>query len=134
MVPISGSEMLDAEDNDYFDVASAMVYDGVFGHLGIHQDIPLIRFTKKWNHVTAFNESTIDQMRTIADKCRIDKYIGKYLKFPPSAEQPTDIPRPITFEGDYIPECDHLTLRSIALSDTNPCYSPYNVLVHCPRQ
>lgn len=132
--PYLASEMLDTKDDDYFDVAGVMVYDGVFGHLGIHQDIPLMRFTEKWNHVTAFNKSTMDQMRTIADKCGMDEYIDKYLKFPPPGEQPTDIPGPITFEGDYIPECDHLTLRSIALSESNPCYSPYNVLVHCPRQ
>lgn len=132
--PYLASEMLDAEDDEYFDVAGVLVYDGVYSQLGLHQDIPLLRFTERWNHVTALNQSTIEEIRTIAEQCGMEAYIEKFLTFPPSGEQPTNIPGPVTFEGEYLPECDHLTLRSIALSEVNPCYSPYNVLAHCPRQ
>lgn len=130
--PYLASEMLDAEDTDYFDVAGMMVYDGLYGQVSLHADIPQYRAGEKWKEVLSLNVTTRNQLRTIADECGLDSYVEKYLTFPPVGEQPSDLPRAYQSNGTYIEECDIALALVLALDEVNPCYSLYNVKATCP--
>lgn len=129
--PYLASEMLDAEDTEYFDVAGMMVYDGLYSQIALHHNIPLYRFTEKWNHILNLNDTIMSQIRGIAEECELNAYVEKYLTFPPVGEQPSDLPGPFPSDGTYIEECD-VPMFYAAMQEINPCYSLYNIREKCP--
>lgn len=131
--PYMASEMLNAEDAEYFDVAGIMVFDGVYAITNLHMDVPIMPFINKWKHIFSLNESTMAQMRTLTEDCGFNEYYERYLTFPPSGEQPWDVPGPVAPDGEWRSDCDDQLLLAEAQSAINPCWSPYNVLAHCPR-
>lgn len=131
--PYVASEMLDAEDQDYFDVAGTLVYNGLYGWGNLHFDVPAISYIKTWESVYGLNKSTTEQLTAISENCGMSEYYEKYMTFPPAGTQPIDVPGYFDRNNEARPECDLQFPLISAWGELNPCWSTYNVLAHCPR-
>lgn len=131
--PYVASAMLDTEDTTYYDVGGMMVYDGLYGSIPYHFDLVEYRALSRWNDLLYLNDTTMSQIRAIAEECGLEPFVDKYLTFPPVGPQPRDIPGAYPGDnGTYIEECDITIPVITAMEEMNPCYSLYNVREKCP--
>ncbi|KAK1585434.1 serine carboxypeptidase [Colletotrichum navitas] len=139
--PYISSAMLDAAADGgdagggggggYFDVGGMMVLDPLLSQYGLGQDFAVSRVLDYWGPAFSLNETAREAVREIEDRCGYRDYVDRYLVFPPSGVQPVKIPGSFRY-GDYVPECDALTVVIAAERVANPCFSVYNVLRTCP--
>lgn len=129
--PFIASNMLDANDTNYFNVKGMTIYDPVIsgGTAGI---TPTNYFVKYWENVFPFNDTTKAQIANASKTCGFDAYSDKYLTFPPPGPQPDVCQNPgINADcTDYLPGCDVFDLAFSAALEMNPGQSPLYGLLH----
>src|SRR5690606_8017071 len=85
-------EMLEAEEPEYFDVGGVMLFNALYGKLPLSQDIPAATLVDRWPDAFPFNESYNEALHAAADECGYTQYLDDFLVYPPSGEQPADLP------------------------------------------
>jgi len=129
--PYIASAMLDANDKQFFNVSGMQIFDGVFGDSALQEDVPAVTFINKFERNLALNDSTKVGLQSAADKCGYTDYMKKFLVFPPAGRQPALLPGQ-TPDGKYTNGCSVFTDVFLAASESNPCFSVYEVADGCP--
>ncbi|KAL0932196.1 carboxypeptidase [Colletotrichum truncatum] len=129
--PYIASAMLDAEDKDYFDLEGMMIFDPAISQRGLGEEFGVMRMLEYWGPAFTLNETARKAVKQMDDRCGYSEYVERYLTFPPSSVQPTNIPGAYTPHG-HVPQCSIRSFVETAEKDANPCFSPFNIFRTCP--
>ncbi|OXH33210.1 carboxypeptidase D [Cryptococcus neoformans] len=129
-VPYIGAAMLDAQNKTYYDLSGALVYDPAIGEsVFVQEQITTYPLVEANANLFNFNKTTMAEFKELHETCGYKDYIERYLKFPPTENQP-----PLFF--DYY-DIDNVTC---AIFDwvikeafrINPCFDIYEINLMCP--
>ncbi|KAF6835125.1 carboxypeptidase [Colletotrichum musicola] len=129
--PYIASSMLDSNDKDYFNVAGMQIFDGTYSSDSVGEEIPVLSYVDRWEHVFAFNDTFRKTLQEVNEKCGYADYMRKYLVFPPAGLQPAILPG-LDENGDVKTECDIWSMVGEAAEQMNPCFSVYTITDLCP--
>lgn len=124
-VPYISAVILDQKDKEYYDLAGALVYDPCIGQFDyVQQAAPAVPFVVENANFFNFNQSFLEELETLHDKCGYKDFIDEYLVFPPSGVQP----QKQFLDG----ECDVFDLINNEAFATNTCFDIYEINLMCP--
>ncbi|KAL9073142.1 MAG: hypothetical protein Q9157_004855 [Trypethelium eluteriae] len=125
-VPYISAEMLDQNDQRYFNLSGAITYDPCIGSFDVvGQEIPTYPFVAANNEILNLNQSTLDTLASQHESCGYAKFIDTYMQFPPPGNQPQI--------GNYnYSSCDIFDIYASAANDVNPCFNIYHISDYCP--
>ncbi|KAL4253795.1 Carboxypeptidase [Abortiporus biennis] len=88
----------------------------------VMEEIPAVRFVQKYENVFAFNQSFMNELQTISDKCGYTNYTDEHLTYPPKGLLP--LPGGTTRITDA---CDVWDLIFDAAVVVNPAFNIYRI-------
>ncbi|KAF4547837.1 Serine carboxypeptidase-like protein 10 [Elsinoe fawcettii] len=126
-VPYIAAEMLQQNDPTYFNVAGTLIYSGTIGAFTqVQERVPAAAFARAKQQILNLNDTFLQTLDDVSQKCGYTEYMDKYLQFPPPSLQPTSPAGPE-------PGCDTYELFFQATDPINPCLSPYDISSRCPK-
>lgn len=95
----------------------ALVYDPCIGDfIRVGQEIVAYPFVMANQEILGLDQSTLDKMENLHNKCGYQDFIDKYMQFPPPEVQPE---YPVyTYE-----KCDVFNIYADAIVEKNPCFN-----------
>lgn len=132
--PYIASEMLNANDTNYFDVKGMQVFDGLYSNNPTTQDIPASSFATTWSDVFGFNDSFTTSMQARSKQCGYDDYLQQHLVYPPSGQQPSTLPGVEADQTTILNNCSIFNDVYSAAVEVNPCFSLYTITQLCPMK
>ncbi|KAK5658252.1 hypothetical protein OQA88_2227 [Cercophora sp. LCS_1] len=130
-VPYISSAMLDRNDAVNFNLSGMMVFDGLFSKDPIARDIPVATFVDQWKGLLPFNDTFSSAIRLAADQCGYTDYLTRFMVFPPSGVQPSNLPGQL-LDNTPRPECNLFFNIYLAALELNPCFNIYEISSRCP--
>ncbi|MBE7180467.1 MAG: hypothetical protein INR71_04510 [Terriglobus roseus] len=132
-VPYVASAMLDANDTEYYDVGGALMYDPVIGQFEYQQNsVPIVPYVKKHSQFLNFNSTFMSYLDLAHEYCGYANYSKYFMKFPPTAPQPTLDTLFNEISGPGVPTCDLWHLVYKEAYRVNPCFNVYEISGMCP--
>ncbi|CAG8888578.1 unnamed protein product [Penicillium egyptiacum] len=126
-VPYISAAMLDEKDKEYFDLDGALAYDPCIGQFdSVQEEVPIVPFVQQNANLFNFNESFMAELDRKHKSCGYEKFIDKYLTFPPPEVQPPMLAS--SFDDD----CDLFGLVNSEIFHINPCFDVYEINQMCP--
>ncbi|KIR57664.1 carboxypeptidase D [Cryptococcus bacillisporus CA1873] len=125
-----GAAMLDQQDKTYYDLSGVLVYDPAIGEtIFVQEQIPTYPFVEANANLFNFDKTTMAELKELHETCGYQDYIHRYLKFPPTENQPH-------LYYDYF-DYDNATCGifgkvSAKTSRINPCFDIYAINQMCP--
>lgn len=126
-VPYIADSMFNANDKEYYNVSSIMIYNPSLSSDAVQEQIPAVPFADYWGPLLALNETFNDDIHKRADACNYTSFLRDHLVFPPRGPLPT----PPNIDGDK-EGCDLWSDIYYAASAVNPCFDIYQVATTCP--
>lgn len=126
-VPYFADAFLNADDTQYYNLSSILVYDGVYSYDSIGDDIPAAGFVDFWGPTLDLNTSFVEHLHNVSNSCGYTSFIENNLVFPPKGPLATP---PDPNEGNDA--CNTWNMVYEAASLVNPCFDIYQVLTTCP--
>ncbi|KAF9040776.1 Alpha/Beta hydrolase protein [Panaeolus papilionaceus] len=88
----------------------------------VHQQIPILKFVKKYESVFVLNQTFMNQIEKISSQCNYTGYTDKFLTYPPKG--PLPLPGiPVSPSDD----CDLWTMIYWAATRINPAFNIYRI-------
>ncbi|KAI9707898.1 MAG: hypothetical protein M1820_004504 [Bogoriella megaspora] len=126
-VPYVAAEMLNQQDNTYFDVAGALIYSPTIGQYNhVQRNVPTYQFVKANNNLFNFNQSYLATLEQSSASCGFTDWLDKYLQFPPPGLQP-----PVG-KDEASEECEIYTNVQLEQIIVHPCVSFTDITQGCP--
>ncbi|MCJ1400830.1 hypothetical protein MMC11_004038 [Xylographa trunciseda] len=122
-VPYIADAMFNAEDKEYFNVESIMIYDPSTSTDVVQEEVPAVAFVDFWAPVFSLNASFTEHIHQVDARCGYTAYLNEYLVYPPTGILPT----PPNKEN-----CDVWSDILNAALEINPCFDIYQILTTCP--
>jgi carboxypeptidase D len=119
--------MFNANDKEYYNVSSIMIYDPSLSTDAVQEQIPAVPFADYWGPILGLNETFNADIHRRADICNYTSFLNDYLTFPPKGLLPT----PPNVDGD-VEGCDLWSDIYYAATEVNPCFDVYQVATTCP--
>jgi carboxypeptidase D len=116
--------MLDEEDECYYNVSGALMYDPCIGAFDAQDDMYTLEFVTQNNNVLGYNESFLAYLAQLDEECGYAKFKEDYMHYPPAGTQPP-LPEP---SG----KCTSWNDAYNAAYATNPCFNVYMLGFTCP--
>lgn len=126
-IPYIASAMFDADDKEYYNISSIMVYDPSLSSDAVQEQIPAVPFVDYWGPLLGLNDTFNEDIHARADSCNYTSFLDDYLIFPPTSPLPT----PPNVDGD-VEGCDLWSDIYYAATEVNPCFDVYQVATTCP--
>ncbi|KEF62364.1 carboxypeptidase D [Exophiala aquamarina CBS 119918] len=126
-VPYIADAMFNANDTDYYNISSIMIYDPSLSYDVVQQHIPVTSFVDFWGPLLDLNASFVADLHAQADACGYTAFMDDYLVYPPKGPLPT--PPNYDLSNDT---CDTFDAVFNAISLVNPCFDIYQVATTCP--
>jgi carboxypeptidase D len=126
-VPYIADAMFNADDKEYFNVSSIMLYNPSLNSDAVQEQIPAVSFAEYWEPILNLNETFKAYIREQADACGYTSYLEKHLVFPPDGP----LPEAPNVNADVV-GCDLWGDIYFAASQANPCFNYYQVATTCP--
>ncbi|KAH8423180.1 putative pheromone processing carboxypeptidase (Sxa2) [Aspergillus melleus] len=127
-VPYISAAMLDEEDEEYYDLNGALVYDPCIGqHDYVQEEVPAVPFVQQNANLFGFNASFMEELESLHKSCGYADYLDQYLVFPPSEVQP---PKSFNFTSEA--DCDVFDMINNEAMQSNPCFDVYEINLMCP--
>ena len=126
-VPYIADAMFTANNTDYYNISSIMIYDPSLSYDVVQQQIPVTSFVDYWAPLLDLNASFVKQLHNMSDTCGYTSFMNNALTFPPKGPLPT--PPNVDLSDD---SCDTFDAVFNALLDVNPCFDIYQVATTCP--
>jgi carboxypeptidase D len=126
-VPYIADAFFNANDTEYYNISSIMIYDPSLNSDAVQQQIPAVPFVDYWGPLLSLNETFTADIHKRADACNYTSFIDEYLAFPPDGPLPT----PPNVNKDVV-GCDLWTDIYYAAITVNPCFDIYQVATTCP--
>ncbi|KAI9784285.1 MAG: hypothetical protein M1839_002346 [Geoglossum umbratile] len=124
-VPYIADAMFNANDTEYFNVQSILIYDPLISTVDLQEDVPVVAYVDYWQPLFGLNASFMADIHTRADKCGYASYLNDNLVFPPKGPLP---PPP----NATSPGCDIFDDVFYAVNRVNPCFDIYQIAATCP--
>lgn len=144
-VPYISAAMLDEKDKEYFDLdgelswifkrlgckltiyQGALAYDPCIGQFDtVQEEVPVVPFVQQNLNLFNFNESFMAELDKKHKSCGYEKFIDKYLTFPPPEVQPP------LLSSSLDDDCDLFSLVNNEIFHINPCFDVYEINQMCP--
>lgn len=144
-VPYISAAMLDEKDKEYFDLdgelswifkrlgckltiyQGALAYDPCIGQFDtVQEEVPVVPFVQQNLNLFNFNESFMAELDKKHKSCGYEKFIDKYLTFPPPEVQPP------LLSSSLDDDCDLFSLVNNEIFHINPCFNVYEINQMCP--
>ena len=119
--------MFTANDKEYYNISSIMIYDPSLSSDAVQEQIPAVSFVDFWGPLLSLNESFNADIHERADACNYTSFLNEYLVFPPAGPLPT----PPNVDGK-VEGCDLWSDIYYAATAVNPCFDIYQVATTCP--
>jgi carboxypeptidase D len=126
-VPYIADAMFNADDKEYYNISSIMIYDPSLNSDAIQEQIPAVPFADFWGPLIDLNETFNADIHKRAEACNYTSYLDEYLVFPPKGPLPT----PPNVKND-VKGCDLWSDIYYAATEINPCFDVYQVATTCP--
>jgi len=126
-VPYIADAMFEADDKEYYNISSILIYDPSLSYDVIQEQIPVTPFVDFWGPLLDLNASFVEHLHEAADACGYTSFLEEYLVFPPKGPLPT----PPNVDGTNA-TCDLFDEVFNAISIINPCFDIYQVATTCP--
>ncbi|SLM33597.1 carboxypeptidase d [Lasallia pustulata] len=126
-VPYIADAMFNANDTDYYNIDSILIYDPSTSSSAVQEQIPAVAFVEYWDNLFSLNATFMANLTSQADACGYTAFLNDYLVFPPNGTLPT----PPNVDGD-VPGCDLWDAIYYAASEINPCFDVYQIATTCP--
>jgi carboxypeptidase D len=121
-VPYIADAMFNANDTEYYNISSIMIYDPSLTYNVVQEHIPVTAFADYWLPLLNLNDTFMDQLHNMSDKCGYTAFMEEALVFPPKGPLPT----PPNADGSD-DSCDTWDAVFYAASAANPCFDEYQV-------
>lgn len=123
-VPYVAHGFIQAKNKDYYNIAGIAINDPIIGDWINQQEVNAVPFLNYWSNLFYLNSSFTEAINQQQQSCGYDKYLKKYLTFPPPKGPFPSLPDP--FASD-VPKCDLLDDIYSAALEVNPCFNIYHV-------
>ncbi|EXJ95780.1 carboxypeptidase D [Capronia coronata CBS 617.96] len=126
-VPYIADAMFNANDTEYYNISSILIYDPSLSYDVVQEYIPVTAFVDFWGPLLDLNASFVESLHNMSDACGYTAFMDEYLTFPPKGPLPT--PPNVDLN-------DSTCLTFDAVADAaaliNPCWDIYQVATTCP--
>ena len=119
--------MFNAEDTEYYNISSIMIYDPSLSYDVVQEQIPVTAFVDYWLPLLDLNATFVEQLHNMSDTCGYTSFMEENLVFPPKGILPT----PPNVDGSD-DSCDAWDAVYYAAITINPCFDIYQVATTCP--
>ncbi|KAK5057658.1 hypothetical protein LTR84_011659 [Exophiala bonariae] len=126
-VPYIADAMFNANDTDYYNISSIMIYDPSLSYNVVQEQIPAAAFVNFWGTLLGLNDSYVADLNAQSDACGYTAFMEEALVYPPKGPLPT--PPNVDLSNDT---CDTFDEVFSAISLVNPCFDIYQVATTCP--
>ncbi|OAL18111.1 hypothetical protein AYO20_11778 [Fonsecaea nubica] len=126
-VPYIADAMFNANDTEFYNISSIMIYDPSLSYDVVQEHIPVTAFVDYWLPLLDLNASFVQQLHNMSDACGYTAFMEENLVFPPKGPLPT--PPNADLSDD---SCDTFDAVFFAASAINPCFDIYQVATTCP--
>jgi carboxypeptidase D len=126
-VPYIADAMFNADDKEYYNISSILIYDPSLSYDVVQEQIPTAAFVDYWAPLLDLNASFTEQLHNMSNACGYDSFLEEALTFPPKGILPT--PPNVDLSDD---SCDTFDAVFYAISEVNPCFDIYQVATTCP--
>lgn len=126
-VPYIADAMFNANDTDYYNISSILIYDPSLSYTVVQEHIPVTAFVDFWGTLLGLNDSYVADLHAQSDACGYTAFMDENLVFPPKGPLPT--PPNWDLSNDT---CDTFDDVITAISTVNPCFDVYQVATTCP--
>ncbi|KAJ9620999.1 hypothetical protein H2203_007586 [Taxawa tesnikishii (nom. ined.)] len=126
-VPYISAAMLDANDTEFYNLSGALVYDPCIGAFEyVQEEVVVVPFVQENNNLLNFNASFMADLESLHQSCGYADFIDRYMKFPPTEQQPAVNSHTVNAT------CDVFDLIDQAAFAPNPCFNIYEINQMCP--
>ncbi|KAK5446508.1 hypothetical protein LTS15_009847 [Exophiala xenobiotica] len=126
-VPYIADAMFNANDKDYYNISSIMIYDPSLSYDVVQEQLPSAAFANYWSNLLDLNSTYMESLNNMSDVCGYTSFLEESLVFPPKGPLPT--PPNVDLSDD---SCDTFDSLFYAISEVNPCFDIYQVATTCP--
>lgn len=126
-VPYVANEFLKAANTTYYNLKGISIIDPIIGDSTLQEAVPLVPFVNFWSNVLNLNETFMQQLNAVNDRCNYTTYYDEYFRFPPPPG-----PFPLLPDHGSNGGCDTFELIYAAAQEANPCFNVYHILDTCP--
>lgn len=120
-MPYISAEFINQNNTVNFDLAGALVYDPVIGDMTqVQTELPTLGHVEANLNLWGFNDTFMEELRSIHKECGYQDYLDKYLVFPASGVQPPP--------GNVTDRCDINSLVFTEEFSINTCFNPYFIV------
>jgi carboxypeptidase D len=127
-VPYIADAMFNANDTEYYNISSIMIYDPSLSYDVVQEQIPVTAFVDYWENLLDLNASFVEQLHNMSDACGYTSFLEESLVFPPAAGILATPPNVDQSDAS----CDAFDAVFNAISLVNPCFDIYQVATTCP--
>ncbi|KND91866.1 Carboxypeptidase cpdS [Tolypocladium ophioglossoides CBS 100239] len=135
--PYIGSHMVNTNDTTYNNLGGLLVYDGIMFNDMIQSNVIMEPFVQQHYDHMPLDDSTMQQIHDISQRCGFTDWNKKYLTYPPAGPAPRNPPGVNVLPNgtvETVNECGSLFDMVYAQSlVANPCFNIYNIPDHCPQ-
>ncbi|KAL2404038.1 serine carboxypeptidase [Exophiala dermatitidis] len=126
-VPYIADAMFNANDTDYYNISSIMIYDPSLSYDVVQEQIPTAAFVDFWAPSLDLNSSFVEHIHNVSDACGYSGFLNEYLAFPPKGPLPTP-PNSDLSDESCLPWQEVFAAASLV----NPCFDVYQIETTCP--
>lgn len=126
-VPYIADAMFKANDKEFYNISSILIYDPSLSHDVVQEHIPVTAFVDYWLPLLDLNASFVESLHNMSDACGYTAFMEENLVFPPKGPLPT--PPNVDLSDD---SCDTFDAVFSAATSINPCFDIYQVATTCP--
>ena len=134
--PFIGSHMVNSNDTKYNNLKGLLIYDGIMFDDMVQSNVILEPFVQQHYDLMPLDDSTMQSIHDISQRCGFTDWNKKYLTYPPSGPAPRYPPGVKIFPNGTVAgedECASLFNLVYAKSSVvNPCFNIYQIADHCP--
>lgn len=129
-VPYIADSFIQANDQEYFNLAGISINDPIIGDETIQQQVVILPYVEFWQNLLYLNETFLDAVRDRQDTCNYSSYLETYFQFPPPKGPFPVLTDPYSTEDGA---CDMFDTFYSAILEVNPCFNIYHITETCPH-
>ncbi|KAK5690911.1 hypothetical protein LTR97_012074 [Elasticomyces elasticus] len=126
-VPYISNAMLEEQDECYFNLSGALMYDPCIGKFDYQNEVYTLPFIEHNNNILGYNKSYLAHLAQADEACGYAEYRRDWMQFPPVEHQPPQYPDNSTAE-----ECGLWESAYNEAYRVNPCFNVYEPNLQCP--
>lgn len=137
--PYLAKHMLDAKDNDYYDLSGLLIWDGISWDGELQGTVPAFAYLDQHYDLMPVERPVFEELQALDKSCGFHDFLHKYLVYPPAGPMPASVPGLKTLANGTQhyenPACGQIFNKvMIETLKKNPCFNVYNIVDRCPQR